>query len=673
LSDYVPDKRLSAIFDTVEQAGEDVIEEISPLFSELTDAVDRYADEELLGKGGLKEVYKAYDQHTRQWVALARLRKDRGMQYYDLFVREAWRIASLNHPNIIKVYDAGADQDGRPYFSMDLKRGASLADLITKDKNRDTSALLEIFLKVCDAVAYAHSQGVIHLDLKPENIQCDRFGEVLVCDWGLGKSLTDSVAEQTVDSASQQRMENLTLLGQISGTPGYMAPEQVIAGRTKDERTDVYALGCMLHAVLAGEPPYTGTSEEIMEQTVHQDVPAMRRRFPDAKIPAGLEAVVLKATARDPEARYASAVELKSEIHKYLGGFSTSAESTGFFKEFRLFLGRNKKSSVVALVALIMITTLSFWFVERLGRQQLATNEERARANELMSEVSILSSEFSELTKASDLSKKQLAEQLSWSANSLKDLGIFNQPDEAVEQSLRLANMALSLDPDCVEAQRQRFTLYCLQLNFKQALKGARVQGSDLSNNIRRVAEAFPEFDYTEEKRPDAETFVEFLRKARQMRPGLQGYVERVFVYHHATVSWRKRAPDELAALLEFYNGGPDHCSMLYNMKSDTLSFWSDRPNVVLSASGGGSKRCLLRFIPVRHLSLDVKGTVNLYHLNRMQIESLDLSQCSAVKLPKRLNLPQLKLVRLHKDLPDAEAFKKSIRSNEPFEVEWVN
>ena len=149
---------------------------------ELSSLTKTYELGELVGSGGLKEVFVCQDMRTQRDVAYATVKQGLGAFYDAVLVHEARLTARLSHPNIIKIYDLGLDEQGRPYFTMDLK---SNVNLLEYSRDASTFRKLEVFGVVCQAISYAHSQRIIHLDLKPDNIQCDRFGEVLVCDWGL--------------------------------------------------------------------------------------------------------------------------------------------------------------------------------------------------------------------------------------------------------------------------------------------------------------------------------------------------------------------------------------------------------------------------------------------------------------------------------------------------------
>jgi serine/threonine protein kinase len=215
----------------------------SPLYVELRSLQERYIQPELIAVGGMKRILKVMDRQSNRHVAMARLHEDASDLLFDPFIREARLTALLEHPNVISVHDVGVDGDGQPYFTMELKIGDGLDVVLQKAAADDAFTLserLEIFVKVCDAITYAHSRNVIHMDLKPANIQVGKFGEVLVCDWGLGKFVgdTDEIPDDVL--LNPDLLNAMTDTSQVQGTPGYMAPEQV-RGEPADQPADVYA------------------------------------------------------------------------------------------------------------------------------------------------------------------------------------------------------------------------------------------------------------------------------------------------------------------------------------------------------------------------------------------------------------------------------------------------
>jgi len=312
---------------------------------------ERYTDFSPLGKGAIKEVKKCYDLATKRFVAYATVREDIDRNFNDYFLHEAWLTASLKHPNIIKVLDIGEDKEtGRSYFTMDLKANRTLKDVVAEGAS--LRELLSIYSLICNAMAYAHSEKVLHLDLKPDNIQCDRFGEVLVCDWGLWKSLTHEGEERDFD-----RVE--TLMGEVKGSLGYLAPEQVTGLGEKSTLTDIFSLGCILYFILAGEAPYVGEKKEVLERTANEELKPFRHRYPERDIPRALEAVVIKAMSLVPNERYASVDELLEELHCYFDRGVTIAERPTVWRRLVLLLSRHMQMTVAVVVFTFLVGLLS--------------------------------------------------------------------------------------------------------------------------------------------------------------------------------------------------------------------------------------------------------------------------------------------------------------------------
>jgi hypothetical protein len=236
----------------------------------------RYDLKKLLGQGGMGDVWLGRDRRLRRPVAVKVVQERwRGQpSVLRRFVEEAQLTSQLQHPAIPPVYEMGLLPDGRPYFCMKVVRGRTLASLLEKraEPGDDLPRLLGIFEQVCQAVAYAHSKGVIHRDLKPANVMVGAFGEVQVMDWGLAKVLKDEASRErerpetasVVETDRSQQADNLTQAGSVLGTYSYMPPEQARGevGRL-DKRCDVFGLGAMLCEVLTGKPPYEGSREEV--------------------------------------------------------------------------------------------------------------------------------------------------------------------------------------------------------------------------------------------------------------------------------------------------------------------------------------------------------------------------------------------------------------------------
>ncbi|VGO18533.1 serine/threonine-protein kinase [Pontiella sulfatireligans] len=657
---YKPDPRLSQMFDQAARRDDEVLELICPSFLAWEKCAVRYEQQELLGRGGLKEVFRAYDCKMKRWVALAKLREDRGLQYYELFVHEAQLIGSMSHPNIIKVYDADTEASGRPFFSMTLKGESNLANLLQSGEVLSRSSLLDIFLKVCDAMAYAHSVGVVHLDLKPENIQCDQFGEVVVCDWGLGRCLTCGDPEANLDSLSARFEENGTLFGRVQGTLGYMAPEQIQQDLAKNERTDIYALGCVLHTILCGEPPFQGTVDEVFDGTVCRGVESLCTRFPERRIPESLDAVVLKATRRDPNARYASVLQIQQEIRSYLGGFSTDAEDSGFFKEAALFIGRNKVSSSITLAAFLLLTVLSVLFIQRLGQQRLVAEEERKHAQALRTEVTVLSEDYKAFSEKSEIVRRELAEELTVAVSKLIRSSMFSRPVPTVAQASQMLEVALQLDPECAPARKERFKLNFLMLNFKEVIK----ETDYFHEASLKLANAFPDYEFGPESRPTSEQMIAVLHAAEPMHRKLAGPMEQLYAYYCARSKPQSGRASEVEALLAFYNGGNDHFSMTVEKRSNAVHIHCDQEALHFLPKKVQSGHNLLRFIPIRDLKITTTGKVLLAELSHPSLTSFDFSECPNLVVDRTVYTPRLSKVVVPRGSRLVSSLKKHIQSD---------
>ena len=330
---------------------------VKPIKDELLNTHVDYAIKDLFAKGGIKNIFRTYHSKTGRFVAMAKLRDkySDSEEQQERFLREARITAYLSHPNIIPVYAIGFHEE-KPFFSMKLIHGDSLSTLITnlakgKKSYRNEyglNDLLDIFLKVCEAVAYAHSRGVVHLDIKPDNIRVNRFGEVLLCDWGLARIIREPEVENHEEEAillDADLHNEITLTGTLKGTPGYMAPEQINPKLgEKVEQTDIYSLGCLLYKILTFQRPLKEHSdlEKVLNKTKRGEILSPSELCPRKNIPAGLEAICLQAMHRRQIKRYKDVETLTDDIRAYRQGFATSAEQSGLLKEAILLLKRHK-------------------------------------------------------------------------------------------------------------------------------------------------------------------------------------------------------------------------------------------------------------------------------------------------------------------------------------------
>jgi len=252
---------------------------------------DRYEIEELLGVGGMSSVYRARDELLERRVALKVLHPQHSSdpEYVARFRREAQAVARLSHPNIVTVIDRG-EFEGSQYIVLEHVDGATLKQLVEEEGRLPVTRALALTHQVARGLAFAHEHGIVHRDVKPQNVLVDEDGRARVTDFGIARSL--------------DRNDGLTKTGTLLGTSDYIAPEQA-GGRFADERSDQYSLGALLYELLAGRPPYPGESfVTVAMRHVNDPVPSVRDVRPD--VPERVDAVVRRAMAKRPQDRYPS-------------------------------------------------------------------------------------------------------------------------------------------------------------------------------------------------------------------------------------------------------------------------------------------------------------------------------------------------------------------------------
>jgi serine/threonine protein kinase len=288
----------------------------------------RYFGLQWFAKGGMGELCVARDESLGRNVAIKFIQPHLAAHEDSLrrFFNEAEITSRLDHPGVVPVYGLMQDGHSRPCYAMRLIEGESLSNAIKAFHGRagfeslEFRQLLQRFINICQTIAYAHSRGVIHRDVKPANVMLGKYGETLVIDWGLAKLLaSDTLKEPNAETISAESSSTAaeTVAGTMIGTPQYMSPEQAI-GHVEliGPRSDVYSLGATLYSITTGNPPFDKADVDLLQKVASADFPPPRKVKPN--IPRPLEAICLKAMARDPDDRYASASELANEIERWL-------------------------------------------------------------------------------------------------------------------------------------------------------------------------------------------------------------------------------------------------------------------------------------------------------------------------------------------------------------------
>ncbi|MDR2896606.1 MAG: Stk1 family PASTA domain-containing Ser/Thr kinase [Propionibacteriaceae bacterium] len=272
----------------------------------------RYVLGPLLGRGGMAEVRRAHDVRLDRDVAIKRLKPDLAGDpiFLERFRREAHAAAGLNHPNIVSVFDTGesidpADGQAIPYIVMELVVGHTLREILHDGRKIQPTKALQITASILDALDYSHRHGIIHRDIKPANVMLTDTGQVKVMDFGIARAVSDTAASMTQTAS-------------VIGTPQYLSPEQ-IRGDAIDRRSDIYATGCLLYELLTGNPPFQGDSPVSLAYQHVRATPVPPSQV-DPLISTEMDAVVLKALAKNPDDRYQTAHEMEEDIQRLLHG-----------------------------------------------------------------------------------------------------------------------------------------------------------------------------------------------------------------------------------------------------------------------------------------------------------------------------------------------------------------
>jgi WD40 repeat protein/serine/threonine protein kinase len=399
--------------DSSDTSMSDVVERLE----KTTPEESRYELRGEIARGGMGAIIKVWDKTLRRTLAMkVALGKEDASKpgstsavddrTLGRFLDEAQITGQLDHPGILPVYELGVDHEGQVYFTMRLVKGRTLSDifeLVKEGKEGWTQTrALGVILKVCEAMAYAHSKKVIHRDLKPANIMVGRFGEAYVMDWGLAKVLgtedKKDIRIKSPDASSLSIHTDLrdtpadsplmTMDGDVVGTPAYMSPEQARGDLdAMGPASDVYAMGAILYQLLAGHMPYAPPGKRVNAVLIWssvQDGPPKRLKSIDADTPAELEAICEKAMAREIGGRYVTTQEMAEDLRAFMEGRVVRAYESGRAAAARKWVRRNSAltgSMAAAIVLLVAGLLASLYLYSQSERNRLAAERETERAN----------------------------------------------------------------------------------------------------------------------------------------------------------------------------------------------------------------------------------------------------------------------------------------------------
>jgi predicted Ser/Thr protein kinase len=391
-------------------------------------SIGRYVVRRELGRGGVGIVVEAYDPQLDRVLALKLLIAGRHASDDQLrrFLREARAASSLKHPNIVPVHDLG-EVDGQAYFAMDRIEGRSLADTIAKDGPLPPRRALEVGLEVARALEHAHAHGIVHRDVKPENVLIDATGRVYLTDFGLAR---DSVLDA-----------RLTATGQFVGTPAYASPEQ-LCGKPVDARSDIYSLGATLFEATVGKPPFEGDSFPSMVWSVlHESAPSIRRIAP--MVARDVEAIVLACLEKEPSRRYQSVGLLAADMERFLRGEAVRARSRGPLSRV---VARARRHPLLLAASAVVVTgavAAGLYMADmRLEVRRIAEQERELDAN-------------ARVVREAHRRAEQRIEREEARRAALASVSL----DATARESLAALDRALGIDPDYWEGYRERARL----------------------------------------------------------------------------------------------------------------------------------------------------------------------------------------------------------------------
>ncbi|EDM29215.1 serine/threonine-protein kinase [Lentisphaera araneosa HTCC2155] len=608
---------------------------------------ERYTPEEEVGRGGAKKILRVYDNRARRYLAMALPRTKAGSSDHDSFIRESWITAQLDHPNIINIHEIGINTENIPFFTMDLQTEDSLEHILRRLKNKDESylrrfprkVLIDFFIKICDAIAYAHSINILHLDIKPANVQIGEYGEVIVCDWGLAKFFGGRKSQNlNRDLLELDLIEEDSSL--VKGTPGYMAPEQII-GEQASIISDVYSLSALLYHLVTFEPIITSKGVTIaLTQTALGDI---KKPEELTHLSEGLSSIIMKGLSTKPEDRYQSVIDLKNDLVKYLDGYVTNAENPGLVKEALFFFRRNKTICIQALLFIILIISSTAVFISNLQQswksEQLARVEAEENAFKHQQALALYKRAKAQGAKV----KKEFSGVLLGQAQIFNNANYANIPEKLLQSALKGAQYKLEQNPDDKSLKDiSLISLFLLQ-RYEEAqqylAESHKFKYLKMSLNTA-LKEAQ---DYNGRNVP-LTTFVAALKGLREFGPATQATAYRAIAYDLKT-----------RADFNNYELVLEEAFMLWNDHWRERTFQYDKKNQHLKVSGDNfanlgitdkfGRILLLPYIPIKHLDVSNSEVKDLTYLYGSKIETLDIRRTFVRDLKPLRHIPTLKII----------------------------
>ena len=446
------------------------------------------------------------------------------------------------------------------------------------------------------------------MDLKPENIRIDNFGDVLVCDWGLSRildeheNINDNFGSLDKYSLSQVDLANKTLSGFIKGTPGYMAPEQT--GRYKAHKgitTDTYGLGCLLYSLLCYEKPFSGNLEQILEKTARGNFPPPSQIKP--KLPARLETICLKAMSLDPSDRYQTVQALHEDILAYRNGYATSAEDASLIKLLGLFIQRNKILTSVVLFSSLAMVILTLGFIRGLKESRQQALSAQSLAEKAEAEAIGLNVQYLHEKKVNDQRGKVLSTQ--FFNKYIKAYSEYNIPD-----SLDYLNSAVKLDPTNKIAWLNKARCHCINYEFDKSLQA--YEKAESTDSLYDIALKYVNDPRIIDAQFKLEVIVETMKKHGPNRPSSD------FVHHQ--VYSNLTLDERLIFVREILK--------LFNPHQKVLNFSFEEVNQYLDISGNEQLNWAyaLQNFPAKSINMSHTNVHSFQNIMTIPVQELNVS-----------------------------------------------
>ena len=638
---------------------EDFFDENTDLLQDLKESKEQYTDKTLFAEGGMKRIFKCRDQRTDRYVAMAEVKGAPTREILNDFLREARINSYLQHPNIVPIYEISLNEQKLPFFTMKLVSGKNLKDILLQ-KTTSLSKLLTLYRKVCEAVAYAHSKGILHLDIKPENISVSDYGEVLLCDWGISELCPEAIDGEILDSEEFQHLLPLIKSNQFAGgSKDYMAPEitEPKLGQ-KSPAADIYSLGVLLTEILTG-PPLKASEDKC--------------------IPRSLTAIAAKASQIEISQRYRSVNDILNELEQYTKGYATEAEEASALVLMKLVYQRNKPICLTVFMALVLVGVLTNYTFRKIRLSEQKAVEQR---NEAVSAKNTAMSLLNKL-KSEQLAKEEMATTAALRyIKAARDNLYFKNYSQLSENMLTAWQLG-----EHNEQVRRFYGYYQLsQLKYRQAIK--TLKGSEHENHLEIIKEASEKVelrliyalaDIIQFDLKDKNLAGYFLRNCQEYEFSLEDKLKilnrEMETNSHSKLQF-KYTLDEVGLKLDLSGSHFGYAASLDKFNIYSINFSDSKirrtdhfpwqtlrevnfSNCPITKLDGGIhlRKLILTNCPLNHFGI-FKTMINLEHL--------DIRGVNKFPVNKLLSLPKLQLVKM-----DRKKMTPELQKQTQFKIEF--